>query len=72
MAAVSGQVFGSRDMGSFYLVNVGAAYPNQLLTVVLRGEAKKLGADLDGKTIRVSGKITEYKGKPQIEVVDVS
>ena len=68
MAAVSGQVYGSRDNGSFYLVNVGAAYPNQQLTVALRGETKKLWTDFDGKTIRVSGKITEYKGKPQIEV----
>lgn len=68
--SITGKVFGSRDMGSLYLVNMGAAYPDQLLTVVLRGEAKKVGSDLDSKTIRVTGKITEYKGKPQIEITD--
>lgn len=68
--SITGKVFGSRDMGSLYLVNMGAAYPSQLLTVVLRGEAKKLGTELNGKTVRVSGRITEYKGKPQIEITD--
>lgn len=34
------------------LVNLGAAYPNQLLTVVLKGKAKDLGSQLDNKTIK--------------------
>jgi hypothetical protein len=35
------------------LVNLGAAYPNQLLTVALKGKAKELGANWRDKTITV-------------------
>jgi hypothetical protein len=38
------------------LVNQGAAYPNQLLTVVLKGDAKQLAGQLSGKTINRTGK----------------
>jgi hypothetical protein len=65
-----GKVYGYKDMGSFVLVNVGEAYPNQLLTVVLRGSARKLAATVDGKSIRISGKVINYQGKPEIEVRD--
>jgi DNA/RNA endonuclease YhcR with UshA esterase domain len=52
------------------LLNVGAPFPNQLLTVVLRHEAKKLASILDGKTVLIIGKVCEYRGKPQIVVKD--
>ena len=82
--SVSGEVFGSRNMGSFVLVNLGAAYPNQPLTVVLRGEAikafnnqqqtlSKMNTQVKSPIsngMGITGKITEYKGKPQIEVSD--
>jgi hypothetical protein len=67
---VSGKVYGFKDLGSLVLLNVGAAYPNQPLTVVLRGKAKELATKVDGKQITITGKISEYKGKPQIEVSD--
>jgi len=69
-AAVTGQVYTSKDMGSMTLVNLGAPYPNQLLTVVLRGAAKKAFTDLDGKKITVKGEIVLYKEKPEIVVTD--
>lgn len=65
---VTAQVYGTRDFGSMVLVNLGAAYPNSLLTVVLRGDAKSLGQNLDGKTITVTGQIIQYKDKPEITV----
>jgi len=68
--AVTGKVYSSRAMGEMTLVNVGAAYPNQLLTVVLRGEAKDKFTDLEGKTITVTGKLVNYKSKPEIVVAD--
>jgi DNA/RNA endonuclease YhcR with UshA esterase domain len=52
------------------LVNLGAAYPDSPLTVVLRGDAKSLGSGLDGKMITVTGKVVKYKGKPEIVVTD--
>lgn len=65
---VCGQVFGDRAFSGLTLVNLGSAYPNQLLTVVLKEEAKHAWKSKDGKTICVQGKVTEYKGKPQIEI----
>ncbi|WP_311954606.1 S1/P1 nuclease [Mucilaginibacter terrae] len=65
---VSGKVFSSRDIGSMILVNLGAAYPNQLLTLALKGDAKALGTQLDGKTITITGQVIDYKGNPEIIV----
>jgi hypothetical protein len=70
MVSVEGKVYSSRDMGNMVLVNLGAAYPNQLLTLVLRGEAKPKPADIDGKIVQVIGTLIEYKGKPEIIVTD--
>ncbi|GAA4321821.1 hypothetical protein GCM10023149_21850 [Mucilaginibacter gynuensis] len=67
---VAGKVFGSKDIGSMVLINLGAAYPKQLLTVVFKGNAKPLAVGLDGKTIAVSGKVSSFKGKPQILVTE--
>ncbi|HEV2478570.1 MAG TPA: S1/P1 nuclease [Puia sp.] len=67
---VTDKVYGVKDMGSLVLVNVGGAYPDQPLTVVLRGSAKSLGGELDGKTIHATGKVELYKGKPEIVVTD--
>jgi DNA/RNA endonuclease YhcR with UshA esterase domain len=54
------------------LVNLAAAYPNQLLTVALKGKAKELGASLADKTITVTGDVIDYKGKPEIIITDSS
>ena len=62
---------GSQDAPT--LLNLGAAYPNQLLTVVIYGEARKLFKEapevfFKDKNICVTGKITLYKDKPQIVI----
>jgi hypothetical protein len=72
MVSVEGKVYSSRDMGSMILLNLGAAYPNQLLTVVLRGVAKNSGIALDGKTVTVVGKVIDYKGKPEIIITELT
>jgi DNA/RNA endonuclease YhcR with UshA esterase domain len=60
------------------LINVGAAYPNQLLTIVIYGDVrKKLTYDLSEKKYSqgmavVTGKVELYKDKPQIVVTDLS
>jgi hypothetical protein len=68
--SVSGKVYSAKDIGSMVLVNLGAAYPNQLLTVALKGKAKELGGQLSDKTITVTGDVIDYKGKPEIIVTD--
>jgi hypothetical protein len=70
--SVTGKVYSSKDIGSMVLVNLGAAYPNQLLTVALKGKARELGMQLADKTITVTGDVIDYKGKPEIIVTDPS
>jgi hypothetical protein len=72
LVSVQGKVYGSKDIGSMVLVNLGGAYPNQLLTIALKGQAKDLGAGLENKTITVEGEVIDYKGKPEIIVTDPS
>jgi DNA/RNA endonuclease YhcR with UshA esterase domain len=67
---VTAKVYGTKDFGSMVLVNLGAAYPNSPLTIVLRNEAKSLASKLENKTITVQGKVIDYKGKPEIVVTD--
>jgi hypothetical protein len=69
---VTGKVYGLKNFSSMTLVNLGAAYPNQLATIVLKGEAKKhFGIDfIDGKMLSVVGIVSDYKGKPQLIVTD--
>jgi DNA/RNA endonuclease YhcR with UshA esterase domain len=76
---VTGKVYGIKYFESAKasptLINIGAAFPNQLLTVVIYGEDRKrleldpekTFADAD---LSVTGKVELFKGKPQIVVTD--
>jgi hypothetical protein len=67
---VKGKVYGMKALGNMVLVNVGAAYPNQLLTIVLKGKAKDLAKKLENKAISVVGTVIYFKGKPEIVITD--
>lgn len=64
------KVYGEKSLEGLTLVNLGAAYPNQPLTVVLRDGARDLGPGIDGKTICVTGTVVSYRDKPEIVVTD--
>lgn len=54
-------------------LNMGAAYPNQLLTVVIWGNTRKLfpykpEEHLKAKEVCVTGRVELFKDKPQIVV----
>jgi hypothetical protein len=68
---VTGKVFSIKDIKRMVFVNLGAPYPKQFVTVVLKGDAKQLINQVVDKTITVQGKIIDYQGKPQIVVVDI-
>jgi hypothetical protein len=68
--SLTSKAYSARTMGEMTLVNLGAAYPDQLLTLVLRESAKDKFKDLEGKVITVTGKVIDYKGKPEIVVTD--
>jgi hypothetical protein len=67
-----GKVYGLKSLANMTLIDVGAEYPNQILTVVLKGDAKEhFSSDLlIGKILTVDGTVSSYKGKPQIVVTD--
>ena len=77
---VSGNIFGVRYLegakNSPTFINVGAAYPNQLLTIVIWGDVrKKLDYTPEDKKFAhamaiVTGKVELYKSKPQIVITD--
>lgn len=68
--SVTAKAYSAKDIGSMVLVNLGAPYPNQLLTLALKGEAKTLGNQLENKTMTVTGEVIDYKGKAEIIVTN--
>lgn len=55
------------------LLNIGGKYPNQILTVAVTGDALQLNpAELKGKKVDIKGVPKLYKGKPEIEVTELS
>ena len=79
---IHSKVFGvkyfSQSKDPVTLVNIGAAYPNQLLTAVIKNDVRaKLSPEptedaLIGKEVTLVGKLELYKGKPQIVIIDPS
>ncbi|OOQ58292.1 S1/P1 nuclease [Mucilaginibacter pedocola] len=64
--SVQGKIYSVKDISSMVLANMGAAYPNQLLTLAFKGDTKALANTLEGKVVSVSGQVIEYRGKPEI------
>lgn len=64
------------ESSNMLLLNIGAGYPNQDFTVMIKGvNISKIvppGMDLKGKTIVVTGTVIQYKGKAEIEVTESS
>jgi hypothetical protein len=61
------------DGSNMTLLNLGGYYPNQLLTVVIKGADRSKFKDAPesfykDKNICVTGKIVDYKGKPEIVI----
>jgi hypothetical protein len=79
---LSGRITGARYLESAKnaptFINLGGAYPNQLLTIVIWSDVrKKMGYDPsdkknEGGLAIVIGKLELYKDKPQIVIVDPS
>ena len=65
---VCGKIYGIKEFSSMTLINLGAAYPNQLLTLVMKEDAKGTLNGKDGQNVCAFGRVELYKGKPQIVV----
>jgi len=74
---VCGKVFSTKliESSNMTFLDLGGFHPNQLLTVVIKGEDKskftgKPEDDFKGKAVCVTGTIIDYKGKPEIVLTD--
>ncbi|CAN5219233.1 hypothetical protein BH11BAC6_BH11BAC6_00690 [soil metagenome] len=78
---VCGKIYGgkfldaSKNQPTF--LNMGAAYPSQLLTLVIWGNVRNIFTYkpelyLNGKTVCITGKIELFKEKPQIVLYDTA
>jgi DNA/RNA endonuclease YhcR with UshA esterase domain len=74
---VCGKIYGGKFLDAAKnqptFLNMGAAYPDQLLTIVIWGSTRKSfpykpEEKLKGKQVCVTGKIELFKEKPQIVV----
>ncbi len=74
---VCGKIFGGKyfeySKNKLTLLNMGAAYPDAPLTIVIDGDSRKNFAKAPeefykDKEVCITGKVTEYKGKPQIVI----
>ena len=64
------KMYGYKVLENMTLVNMGADYPNQLLTVVLKGAVKDEYTTFGSNNICVVGKLIIYKGKPEIIITE--
>jgi micrococcal nuclease len=71
------KVYGGKYFGNsnITLLDVGGAHPNEYLTLVIKGDDnKKFKGHADeifrNKKICVTGKIIDYKGKPEMEITE--
>jgi DNA/RNA endonuclease YhcR with UshA esterase domain len=76
IATVTDRVDGVHQSGKGNIfLNMGGKYPNQAFTAFIpSGSAAQFSnpQQYEGRTVAVSGKITLYRGKPEIIVTNVS
>ena len=75
---ICGKIFGGRyfENNEKTLLNMGGAYPNHTLTVVIEGaDRKKFSTKPEdfylNKEVCITGEIKDFKGKPEVQVTEV-
>jgi micrococcal nuclease len=74
---VCDKVFGGKylDRANLTLIDMGGSHPRELLTLVIKGDDRKKfksapEESFKGKNVCVTGKVIDYKGKPEIMITD--
>jgi len=77
--STSDKIYGGRvlDHTQITLLYVGGVFPEQVFTILAKEPARsalklKTLDDLKGRKVTVTGKVTEFGGKPQIVVTNPS
>jgi len=73
--SVCDSVYSTKLLDNLSLINLGGAYPNEVLTIVINKEdqakfTSEPSAMFIGNNICVTGVVSEFKGKRQIVVTD--
>ncbi|TAM95850.1 MAG: DNA-binding protein [Chitinophagaceae bacterium] len=71
---VSGEYFDHHAKGEPTFLDIDGSYPDQAFTIVIwkedRDKFKYLLESIEGKNIAIKGKVTLYRGKPEMEVTN--
>jgi len=59
------------------LLDVGGSHPNEVLSLVIKGDDRKKFSTapedkFKGKQVCITGKLIDYKGKPEIMITDTA
>jgi micrococcal nuclease len=75
---ICGKIFGGRyfESNDKTLLNMGGAFPNHLITLVIDGTSRKKFSFkpeelYTNKHVCVKGEIKEYRGKPELHITEV-
>lgn len=68
--SVVGKVFSQRSSGSFIIIDLNGRGPNELLEIILADKAKHLSLKLEGKRIRITGRVSISQQKAKIKLAD--
>lgn len=76
---ICGKIYGGRffEKNEKTLLNMGAAYPNHTLTIVIEGaDRKKFSMKPEefytNKEVCITGEIRDFKGKPEVQVTEIT
>jgi DNA/RNA endonuclease YhcR with UshA esterase domain len=76
---ICGKIFGGRffEKNEKTLLNMGAAYPDHTLTVVIEGaDRKKFSTNPEefyaNKEVCITGEVRDFKGKPEMQVTEIT
>ncbi|EHQ27280.1 hypothetical protein [Mucilaginibacter paludis] len=71
------KIYGGKFLsgGGITLLDLGAAHPNELLTLLIKGDDRKKFKDapevaFKNKAVCVTGTVIDYKGKPEIVITE--
>ncbi len=73
------KIFGGKFLSGsdLTLLDVGGAHPGELLSLVIKGDDRKKFTTapedkFKGKQVCITGKLVDYKGKPEIMITDTT
>jgi micrococcal nuclease len=73
------KIYGGKflDGPGLTLLDVGGAHPNEVLTLLIKGDDRKKFTGnpeetLKGKNVCITGTVVDYKGKPEIIITETA